>query len=193
MVAGARDEGKPNQSKKGNERIMIKNSLKQKERDWEWQHRAVPEAMSRHFPTAGKLTTIWRCRKYEVLVIQYPDDTVHLSIKDPTRRHSWQELQRIKNDVLGEHWAAVEVYPSERLVVDEADIYHLWCTTEKLRVGWDDGGEYTVRHTFYLPQEDPAQECEAWLHLQNPGAVAGLLEREVPEAIIQATVPQFIK
>ena len=133
---------------------MIKNSVRKKERDWEWRQVAVPTALGEQWPTAGKVCALWRCHKYAVLTIRFPDETVLLMVNDPTCRHSWQDLQRIKNDLLGERWAAVEVYPPQDRVVDEANLYHLWCTFEQLKIGWDDGGEYTVRHTFYAPKGD---------------------------------------
>jgi hypothetical protein len=133
---------------------MIKNSLRQKQRDWEWRQLAVPEALANDPSTGGRLSALWRCRKYVALVTSFLDGTALLTIADPACRHSWQDMQRIKNDVLGEQWAGVEVYPPQRLVVDKANFYHLWCTPRKLRIGWDDGGEYTVERTFYTSKED---------------------------------------
>ena len=137
---------------------MLKNSLKKKLRDWEWRRYNVPEALAQNYPTASKLFAVWKCRKYAVLVRRFPDETMLLTIADPTCRHNWHDMQRIKNDVLGPNWAAVEVYPPQHLVVDEANFYHLWCTIEKLRIGWDDGGEYTVRHTFYRPEQEDTED-----------------------------------
>lgn len=93
------------------------------------------------------------------MVGMFPDGTAVLSILDRACCHSWRDMQRIKNDVLGEHWAAVEVYPRESQVFDKANVYHLWCTPEPLRIGWDDGGEYTVQHTFYKPNESRGQKA----------------------------------
>ena len=39
---------------------------------------------------------------------------------------SWEELQEIKNLVLGEYVVAVEVYPAQSDVVDELNMRHLW-------------------------------------------------------------------
>jgi len=57
-----------------------------------------------------------------VFVSRFPDNTALLTIRDPDRRHNWQHMQRIKNEVLGEDWAGVEVYPRQDLVVDEANL-----------------------------------------------------------------------
>lgn len=41
-------------------------------------------------------------------------------------RPSWWEAQRIKNEIAGRGATAVEVYPPQSEVVDDADAYHLW-------------------------------------------------------------------
>jgi hypothetical protein len=114
---------------------MIKNSSRQKQREWEWRQRAVSYTSSEQLCLPGKLSAVWQCRKYLVRVTQFLDGTVLLSIEDAACRHSWRDMQRIKNDLLGEQWAAVEVYPPQSLVVDDANIYHLWCTPRQLRIG----------------------------------------------------------
>lgn len=55
--------------------------------------------------------------------------TVYLSIKtrDKQPRHDWRELQRIKNELVGEEVEAVEVYPAESRLVDTSNQYHLYC------------------------------------------------------------------
>lgn len=51
-----------------------------------------------------------------------------LSIKRRDRRplHDWRHLQRIKNAIVGPEHEAVELYPAESRMVDEANQYHLW-------------------------------------------------------------------
>lgn len=57
---------------------------------------------------------------------------VYLSIKtrDKQARHDWRELQRIKNELVGEEVEAVEVYPAESRLVDTSNQYHLFCFPE---------------------------------------------------------------
>lgn len=81
----------------------------------------------------------------------------------------------------GAHWAGVEVYPPQPLVVDEANFYHLWCTPRKLRIGWDDGGVYTVDRSFYTSKEgrrnDTLPEIAAAQSLKdNQEIIKGMLE-----------------
>lgn len=40
--------------------------------------------------------------------------------------HNWSSLQRIKNEICGEEYTAVEVYPAQKNLVDEANMYWLW-------------------------------------------------------------------
>lgn len=51
------------------------------------------------------------------------------------RRHDgkpliWREMQRIKNELMGVERVAVEVYPPVSMLVDDADMYHLWVLPE---------------------------------------------------------------
>lgn len=46
--------------------------------------------------------------------------------------HSWSDLQRIKNELIGNDRMAVEVYPREEDLVDSANMYHLWVFPEEM-------------------------------------------------------------
>lgn len=56
------------------------------------------------------------------------------------RRHDegpirdWKHMQRIKNEIVGRDRCAVEVYPAESEVVDQANMYHLWVLPEGFRL-----------------------------------------------------------
>ena len=64
---------------------------------------------------------------YDVIVRRCQDGSAHLTISDPQRRHRWDHYQRIKDDLLGPEWCAIEIYPPHDALVDEANLYHLWC------------------------------------------------------------------
>lgn len=51
-----------------------------------------------------------------------------LAIKrhDNTVFHSWSLFQNIKNQIIGEDYVAIELYPAQSKVTDTANIYHLW-------------------------------------------------------------------
>ena len=51
----------------------------------------------------------------------------HLAISSLSGiRPTWPEAQRMKNELAGDDATAVEVYPPQGEVVDQADMYHLW-------------------------------------------------------------------
>lgn len=54
---------------------------------------------------------------------------IHLSIKrnDKGTLRDWRHLQRIKNELVGAEVEAVELFPADSRLVDEANQYHLWC------------------------------------------------------------------
>lgn len=67
---------------------------------------------------------------YQVMCRLLPDDehgmpckVVHLSIKRVDREviHDWRDLQAIKNELVGEQFDAVELYPAEDRLVDSAN------------------------------------------------------------------------
>lgn len=85
--------------------------------------------------------TIWLNSRYQVNVSEAPVQgeewkVTHLSIKriDKMPIHDWRDLQRIKNELCGPHREAVEIYPDEDRLVDEANSYHLWVFPEGARV-----------------------------------------------------------
>jgi len=67
-------------------------------------------------------------------------DIIHLSIKriDRSPITDWREKQEIKNQIIGEEYEAVELYPAESRLVDAANQFHLWAlpNEEKFDVGW---------------------------------------------------------
>jgi len=71
------------------------------------------------------------------------DGWIHLSIRHNDRRavRDWRHFQRIKNELLGEEREALEIYPAESRLVDEANSYHLWVmpTGQQVPVGFNEG------------------------------------------------------
>lgn len=84
-------------------------------------------------------------------------DIVHLSIRNQDRgvRHDWRHFQRIKNQLCGPEWEAMEIYPAESRLVDGANQYHLWCFPFRIGIGFP---ERLVAN--------PAQS-----HMASPGSV----------------------
>ena len=57
---------------------------------------------------------------------------IHLWIRrhDDKMPRSWMDLQRIKNELVGEDRVAVEVFPEQTQFVNDANMAHLWVLPE---------------------------------------------------------------
>ena len=74
-------------------------------------------------------------RVFSVLVRDV-ETAIHLAVSSLSGdRPSWPEMQRIKNELAGPNASAVEVYPPQSQVVDDADMYHLWVVPGPLPFG----------------------------------------------------------
>lgn len=71
---------------------------------------------------------VWANDTYEATVEHRVDGWAYVTLKRFDRRavRDWRHLQSVKNEVLGPEWVAVEVFPPESMLVDEANQYHLW-------------------------------------------------------------------
>lgn len=66
-------------------------------------------------------------------------EVCHLSIKthDKAAYHDWRDFQRIKDEICGPEFEAVEIYPQARYLVDTSNQYHLWVFLEhRLELGF---------------------------------------------------------
>jgi hypothetical protein len=61
---------------------------------------------------------------------------VTIASLDGTNRHDWRDMQRIKNDLCGEQFDAVELYPAEDRLVDTSNTFHLWIFFDRLPFGF---------------------------------------------------------
>lgn len=104
-------------------------------------------ALQKESEAAGEWLTIWGNDRYTVHVRcsieKGMSGLVHLSIhrRDRAPARDWRDFQRIKNDVCGPEREAIELYPAESRLVDQANEYHLWVAPEgeRLPVGVDVG------------------------------------------------------
>jgi len=85
---------------------------------------------------AAFITTAHRNRAFCVLDRIAEMGVRHLAVSSLSGvRPSWREMQRIKDDLAGPDATAVEVYPPQAEVVDEADMFHIWVLRGKLPFG----------------------------------------------------------
>lgn len=87
--------------------------------------------------TTLRLQTAFKNSHYVVMicnpvVVEGIGEVTRIMIRDNLARehHSWVDFQRIKNELVGEHRTAYEVYPPKSNVVNEFNIYHLWVMPE---------------------------------------------------------------
>jgi hypothetical protein len=77
---------------------------------------------------------------YTVVRRELAPDLKWLSIRrnDRSAIHDWRDLQEIKNQLSDPEWEAIEIYPAESRLVDDANQYHLW-VMPKIGIGFDQG------------------------------------------------------
>lgn len=56
-----------------------------------------------------------------------PYKIIHIFALDGTARHDWREFQQLKNQLAGEEWEGLELYPAESRLRDVGNAYLLWC------------------------------------------------------------------
>lgn len=88
---------------------------------------------------------VWRSRDYLAVLYEQRADGMHRLTVNSVRRGmskrpgqdtdwrdgiTWDELQRVKNECLGEDVWCVEVYPAQDKLVDVNNMRHLWVLDE---------------------------------------------------------------
>jgi hypothetical protein len=109
--------------------------MKRKKPNWDavpWTEFQPAVAVGRYAEHQEPDETIWVNSRYQVSLTgprTHPwGRVVELSIKtlDRSARHDWRDFQRIKNELVGEEWEAIELYPAESRMVDTANQYYLF-------------------------------------------------------------------
>lgn len=77
--------------------------------------------------------------RYSVQISDVPTEwglVVHLWIRrhDGEMVRSWADMQRIKNELIGEKRIAIEVFPAQEDLVDDANMAHLWVLPEDFKL-----------------------------------------------------------
>lgn len=94
-------------------------------------------------PQIWRDSLVYKNDTYQVEVSR-ENRTFHLSIKRIDRQpcKDWRDFQRIKNELIGPEFEAVELYPAESRLVDGANQYHLWGLLDpkfRFPFGFNDG------------------------------------------------------
>lgn len=99
---------------------------------WEWENRLVaPHRQLKSWVTLKDMLAAWVNDHYSVQVYEVRTnigDVIQLVIRrhDGRTIEAWADLQRIKNELVGEGRTAVQMYPAMADLVDQANLYHLW-------------------------------------------------------------------
>ena len=74
------------------------------------------------------------------------DGTLWISIRSNDRKaiRDWRHFQKIKNELAGDEREALEIYPKESELIDEANTYHLWVLASTDRMPFGFHGERSV-------------------------------------------------
>lgn len=104
-----------------------------------WNRQRMSSAPAWYMGMRGMDLEMWWNRRYVVLRRRLdPPDVLfaghrplkwwHLQIwrQDGQPIHRWEDLQRIKSELVGKRAEALELYPRESRVVNQAHVYHLW-------------------------------------------------------------------
>lgn len=113
--------------------VLARARLSERRGAWgDWEEVAIPPGTRSQYGVPG----LWRAFRNAVFSVQvYPrrcewGEVLHLMVRrhDAAAVRSWHDLQRIKSTlpVAGPDRVAVEVYPRDDELVDDANIYHLW-------------------------------------------------------------------
>jgi hypothetical protein len=151
--------------------------VEQKERDEVAMARRVSSALkpSRKWVSMVRVATmddgaiVWSNEVYTATLRRYqygwpfgsgPWAIIGIYCEDGEPRHDWRDFQRIKNDLVGPEWEAVELYPAESRLMDPSNYYSLWCFSGKIQIGKDVGRVFKSPANAIAPQRGWAKGDE---------------------------------
>jgi hypothetical protein len=101
-----------------------------------WIGKPTPKSMKYGSGWVREIDEVYVDEAYQYCVMIREVDTPwgkvqHAAIRNtPSTDIPWAEKQRIKDEIFGKEATAIEVFPSETELVDEANMYHLWVLPE---------------------------------------------------------------
>jgi hypothetical protein len=115
---------------------------------------------------------VFRNSRYQVNVTPFRHPVfgvvAELSIKtlDKAAHHDWRDFQRLKNELVGPEFDAIEIYPAESRLVDTANQYYLWAFRDwKVPLGFQsrlvsEGNSGYAQGSRQRPFEDPPPDLK---------------------------------
>lgn len=113
--------------------------------------------------------TIWENEIYSATLRRYTSGwpfgggkwaLIGIWCEDGEARHDWRDFQRIKNDLVGPDWEALELYPSEQRLMDPSNYYMLWCAP-KIPLGKFERRVLATAETAIAPQRPFTEQAKA--------------------------------
>lgn len=100
-----------------------------------WKRELSPKQLGQGTGWFGEMDKVFSNGKYVVMsrnVNTLWGVVEHVCMRNATSTDiPWREKQRIKNELFGKEKVAVEVFPKESELVDEANMYHIWILPDK--------------------------------------------------------------
>lgn len=106
-------------------------------------------------------------RKYVVMTRQIETEwglVTHATIRNRDNTDiPWMEKQKIKNELFGRESVAIEVFPVESRLINQANSYHLWVLPEAFSLPFgihekDNPGKYIPRPLMIKTRNEKAEE-----------------------------------
>lgn len=95
-----------------------------------WVGKPSPKSLHHGTGWFRELNKVWTDGKYVVMSRTLETEwgeVTHVCIRNTGSTDiPWAEKQRIKNELFGADRVAIEVFPTEAELVDEANMYHVW-------------------------------------------------------------------
>ncbi|KYG90808.1 hypothetical protein A0U40_17930 [[Bacillus] sp. KCTC 13219] len=111
-----------------------------------WTEHASPKQLKRGSGWFGELDRVYR-QGNEYVVMVRTLETTWGTIQHACMRNisgtdiPWAEKQRIKNEIFGDEAHAIEVFPKESNLIDEANMYHIWVLPSEMVIPFGLKGE----------------------------------------------------
>jgi hypothetical protein len=138
-------------------RLLRAEAAARKSGDWgPWETLPFPAGIGGRGWT-NEVRLAHRNAVFSVLVRYVRGGVVHLAVSSLTQvRPTWPEMQRIKDELAGSDATAVEVYPPQSEIIDEADMYHIWVLPGPLWFSLDPVADRRMARMPVPPAEVPA-------------------------------------
>ncbi|MDD3149921.1 MAG: hypothetical protein PHV68_03725 [Candidatus Gastranaerophilales bacterium] len=117
---------------------MSKLLYEQRKLKKKWKEKFSPKQLGKGSGWVKELNKAYTDGKFAVMsrpVQTEWGEVIHVCIRNADNTDiAWADKQRIKNELFGTFKTAIEVFPSEFNLVDEANMYHLWILPENFKL-----------------------------------------------------------